>query len=236
MGPSLLWTDVFIYFWTCYSLVFGRMSLVLQDIKWVGRLRHDAHCYACHLKWLRVLRPVTSRYRGKAPVTWQTTWRSRWTTLTPSPCRSRASHQQNAGRTCTSCSISTPSSLIPLGFWRKAPQRTACQVGVSSQLLNPTCQLQDAFFSVSIFASSVVVLQIPEYLTNNIALYFHLYSYLLDFNFLDFNFQIHNVLCRICHFYLLVKQLRLWYNNNILKKEVHMLCWCSDIICSLHKS
>lgn len=72
-----------------------------------------------------LLHTITSRYRGKAPVTWRTTWRSRWTTLTPSPCRNRASHQQNAGRTCTSCSISTPSSLIPLGFWRKAPQRTA---------------------------------------------------------------------------------------------------------------
>lgn len=76
---------------------------------------------------------VVFRCRGKAPVTWQTTWRSRWTTLTPSLCRSRASHQQNVGRTCTSCSTSTPSSPIPLGFWRKAPQRTACQVGIGFQ-------------------------------------------------------------------------------------------------------
>lgn len=76
---------------------------------------------------------VIFRCQGKAPVTWQTTWRSRWTTLTPSPCRSRASLRRNVGRTCTSCSTSTPSSPIPLGFWRKAPQRTACQVGISFQ-------------------------------------------------------------------------------------------------------
>lgn len=66
-------------------------------------------------------------------MTWQTTWQSRWTTQTPSQCQSRASHQQNVGRTCTSCSTSTPSSRIPLASWRKTPQRTAFQVGISFQ-------------------------------------------------------------------------------------------------------
>lgn len=121
------------YFWSHYPLLFGLISLLPQYAKWVFKQLHARRCSACHIKWLSLLHIITSRYRGKAPVTWQTTWRSRWTTLTPSPCRSRASHQQNAGRTCTSCSISTPSSLIPPGFWRKAPQRTACQVRVSFQ-------------------------------------------------------------------------------------------------------
>lgn len=64
---------------------------------------------------------------------WQTTWQSRWTTPTPSRCQSRASHQQNVGRTCTSCSTSTPSSQIPPASWRKTPQRTAFQVGTTFQ-------------------------------------------------------------------------------------------------------
>lgn len=66
-------------------------------------------------------------------MTWRTTWQSRWTTLTPSQCQSKASRRQNVGRTCTSCSTSTPSSPIPLASWRKAPQRTAFQVGISFQ-------------------------------------------------------------------------------------------------------
>lgn len=97
---------------------------------------------------LSLLHTITSRYRGKAPVTWRTTWQSRWTTLTPSLFQSRASHQQNAGRTCTSCSISTPSSLIPPGFWRKAPQRTACQVRASIQILPVISEIHSSPFSV----------------------------------------------------------------------------------------
>lgn len=128
---SLFGIAVFMYFWSHYPLLFGLISLLPQYAELVFKQLHD--CYTCYIKWLSLLHTINSRYRGKAPVTWRTTWRSRWTTLTPSPCRSRASHQQNAGRTCTNCSISTPSSLIPLGFWRKAPQRTACQVGVSFQ-------------------------------------------------------------------------------------------------------
>lgn len=72
---------------------------------------------------------LSFRCRGKAPATWPTTWPSKWTTRTPSPCRSRASRRRSAGRTCTSCSTSTPSSPIPPGFWRRAPPRTAWQVG-----------------------------------------------------------------------------------------------------------
>lgn len=71
------------------------------------------------------------RCQEKVLVTWQITWPSRWMTLTPSQCQSRASHRQNVGRTCTSCSTSTLSSPIPLESWRKAHQRTASQVGLS---------------------------------------------------------------------------------------------------------
>lgn len=73
---------------------------------------------------------VVFRCRGRALVTWPTTWPSRWTTRTPSRCRSRASRRQSVGRTCTSCSTSTPSSPTPPASWRRAPQRTVCQVGV----------------------------------------------------------------------------------------------------------
>lgn len=84
-------------------------------------------------------------------MTWPTTWRSRWMTRTPSQCQSRASHQQNVGRTCTSCSTSTPSSPIPLASWRKAPRRTAFQVEKSFQhTSNSTFQLFSLTVSFSL--------------------------------------------------------------------------------------
>lgn len=105
-----------------------------------GVVQTASRCKSWHFLCLitcTVLCAIVFRYQGKVHAMWQTTWQSRWMTLTQSPCRSRASRQQNVGKTCTSCSTSTPSSLIPLGFWRKAPQRTACQVVVSFQQSAP---------------------------------------------------------------------------------------------------
>lgn len=118
-------------------------------------------------------------------MTWRTTWRSRWTTQTPSRCQSRASHRQNVGRTCTSCSTSTPSSLIPPASWRKAPQRTVSQVGVCLQ--QPFIPLFWSSFQTS---SRAPVFTLHSYLPYSFYLLYSLCSFLLE-NFHIFSLPLH---------------------------------------------
>lgn len=101
-------------------------------------------------------------------MTWQTTWQSRWTIQTPSQCRSRVSHQQNVGRTCTSCLTSTPSSQIPLASWRKTPQRTAFQVGISFQQSVSQSVSQSFIFVLSLHPFSASLSLYLPYLLSHI--------------------------------------------------------------------